>query len=165
MIIRRLPPGSKGGRTFIERALFEPSTQDRLRELVRPSVDLRPPHPMKPDGASMVLGPFAETKGPRLPGRNPATQNITLIRELGPHVRCLHLPAFFLLANPKIDSRYTSYSCKARTINSICSRKRESEVELGIVRLSYIHKLMQENSSFRAAWERKFIHASLGLLM
>jgi len=27
---------------------------------------------MKPDGASMVFGPFAETKGPRLPGRNPA---------------------------------------------------------------------------------------------
>jgi hypothetical protein len=24
------------------------------------------------------LGPFAETKGPRLPGRNPATQKITL---------------------------------------------------------------------------------------
>jgi hypothetical protein len=31
----------------------------------------------------MVLGPFAETKGPRLPGRNPAPQKIILIRELG----------------------------------------------------------------------------------
>ncbi len=31
----------------------------------------------------MVLGPFAETKGPRLPGRNPATQNITWAREWG----------------------------------------------------------------------------------
>lgn len=30
----------------------------------------------------MVLGPFAETKGPRLPGRNPAPPNIMLIREL-----------------------------------------------------------------------------------
>jgi hypothetical protein len=29
----------------------------------------------------MVLGPFAETKGPRLPGRNPATQKSTVIRE------------------------------------------------------------------------------------
>ncbi|HBP86349.1 MAG TPA: hypothetical protein DD706_01475 [Nitrospiraceae bacterium] len=28
----------------------------------------------------MVLGPFAETKEPRLPGRNPATQSITLKR-------------------------------------------------------------------------------------
>ena len=27
---------------------------------------------MRPGGASMVLGPFAEPKGPRLPGRNPA---------------------------------------------------------------------------------------------
>jgi hypothetical protein len=31
----------------------------------------------------MVLGPFAETKGPRLPGRNPATPNITLKRRTG----------------------------------------------------------------------------------
>ncbi len=38
---------------------------------------------MRPDGASMVLGPFAGTKGPRLPGRNPATQNITLRRGTG----------------------------------------------------------------------------------
>ena len=29
----------------------------------------------------MVLGPFAETKGPRLPGRNPATQKSTVIQE------------------------------------------------------------------------------------
>ncbi len=28
---------------------------------------------MRPDGASLVLGPFAETKGPRLPSRNPAS--------------------------------------------------------------------------------------------
>ena len=33
---------------------------------------LRPSVPVKPGGASMVLGPFAETKGPRPPGRNPA---------------------------------------------------------------------------------------------
>jgi hypothetical protein len=31
----------------------------------------------------MVLAPFAETKGARLPGRTPATQNITVIREFG----------------------------------------------------------------------------------
>jgi hypothetical protein len=31
----------------------------------------------------MVLAPFAETKGARLPGRNPATQKITVIREFG----------------------------------------------------------------------------------
>ncbi len=30
----------------------------------------------------MVLGPFAETKWPRQPGRNPATQKITLTQEL-----------------------------------------------------------------------------------
>jgi hypothetical protein len=29
---------------------------------------------MRPDGALRVLGPFAGTKGPRLPGRNPASQ-------------------------------------------------------------------------------------------
>jgi hypothetical protein len=28
---------------------------------------------MRQDGAAMVLGPFAETKGARLPGRNPAS--------------------------------------------------------------------------------------------
>jgi hypothetical protein len=31
----------------------------------------------------MVLAPFAETKGARLPGRTPATQKIILIREFG----------------------------------------------------------------------------------
>jgi hypothetical protein len=30
--------------------------------------------PERPCRANMVLGPFAETKGPRLPGRNPARQ-------------------------------------------------------------------------------------------
>ncbi len=34
-------------------------------------------------GASLVLGPFPERKGPRLPGRNPATQNITLKQGTG----------------------------------------------------------------------------------
>ena len=41
-------------------------------ELARPPHSLRPPNLMRPDGASMVLGPFAETKGSRLPGRTPA---------------------------------------------------------------------------------------------
>jgi hypothetical protein len=38
-----------------------------------------------------LFGPFAETKGPRLPGRNPATQIIMLIRDLGPSA--MHSPA------------------------------------------------------------------------
>jgi hypothetical protein len=39
----------------------------------------------------MVLAPFAETKGARLPGRNPATQKITMIREFGKK-RAVHSP-------------------------------------------------------------------------
>ena len=56
------------------RTLFEPfeKPQDRLRELGRPPQVRVRPILMRPDGASLVLGPFAETKGPRLPGRNPA---------------------------------------------------------------------------------------------
>jgi len=57
------------------RALFERS------ELVRPPPSGRPFASMRPDGASLVLGPFAETKGPRLRGRNPATQKTPLIKE------------------------------------------------------------------------------------
>jgi hypothetical protein len=38
----------------------------------------------------MVLAPFAETKGARLPGRNPATQKITVIREFGKKERLIH---------------------------------------------------------------------------
>jgi hypothetical protein len=49
------------------RTLFERS------ELGRPPQALVRPILMRPDGASLVLGPFAVTKGPRLPGRNPAT--------------------------------------------------------------------------------------------
>jgi hypothetical protein len=40
----------------------------------------------------MVLAPFAETKGARLPGRNPATQKITVIRECGKKERLIHHP-------------------------------------------------------------------------
>jgi hypothetical protein len=69
------------------RALFERS------ELVRSG--WRPSVPMRLDGASMVLGPFAGTKGPRLPGRNPAIQNITLAGELETQLRCVHLPTLF----------------------------------------------------------------------
>jgi len=50
---------------------------------------------MRPDGASLVLGHFAGTKGPRLPGRNPATQKIMLTQELGTQVQWVHLPIFF----------------------------------------------------------------------
>ena len=49
------------------RTLFERS------ELGRPPKARVRPTLIKPDGKSLVLGPFAETKGPRLPGRNPAT--------------------------------------------------------------------------------------------
>ncbi len=75
------------------RALFEGS------ELVRPP-ETSPSPPMRPDRASMVLGPFAGTKGPRLPGRNPATSNITLTQELGTHLRGVNLPTFFR-SNPQ----------------------------------------------------------------
>ena len=40
----------------------------------------------------MVLAPFAETKGARLPGRNPATPKITMIRELDKKERLIHRP-------------------------------------------------------------------------
>jgi hypothetical protein len=38
---------------------------------------------MRPDWASVVLATFAGTKVARLPGRNPATQKIRVIREFG----------------------------------------------------------------------------------
>ncbi|HNP31149.1 MAG TPA: hypothetical protein PKK23_19035, partial [Nitrospirales bacterium] len=63
------------------RTLFEPG------ELGRPPQAHVRPILMRPDGASLVLGPFAETKGPRLPGRNPALPNITLVPKLEPSVR------------------------------------------------------------------------------
>jgi hypothetical protein len=43
----------------------------------------------------MVLGPFAETKGSRLPGRNPATQKNTLTQELVKQVRRNYLLTIF----------------------------------------------------------------------
>ncbi len=43
----------------------------------------RPSHVMSSNGASMVLTTFAETKVARLPGRTPATQKSTVIREFG----------------------------------------------------------------------------------
>ena len=58
------------GRPFSWRALFEQS------ELDRPPESRGRPITMRSDWTSMVLGPFAETKGPRLPGRNPATSKI-----------------------------------------------------------------------------------------
>ncbi len=41
----------------------------------------------------MVLATFAGTKVARLPGRNPATQTITVIREFGKKERLIHQPA------------------------------------------------------------------------
>jgi hypothetical protein len=52
----------------------------------------------------MVLAPFAETKGARLPGRNPATQKIIVVWEFGKKERFIHRPT---LLNWKI-SRYMS---------------------------------------------------------
>jgi hypothetical protein len=40
----------------------------------------------------MVLAPFAGTKGARLPGRNPAIQKITVIREFAKKDRLFHQP-------------------------------------------------------------------------
>jgi hypothetical protein len=43
----------------------------------------------------MVLGPFAETKGPRLPGRNPASQKISGTQYLITKYAMLQLPKVF----------------------------------------------------------------------
>ena len=94
-MVRRLPSGPREGRSHQLAGLSERS------ELVRPPQAGVHPLLMGPGGASLVLGPFAGTKGPRLPGRNPATQNITLTRELGSQVRCVHLPTLFYWQTPR----------------------------------------------------------------
>ncbi|HNP96605.1 MAG TPA: hypothetical protein PKJ63_13285 [Cyclobacteriaceae bacterium] len=48
------------------------------------------------DLGGIGFGSFCQTKGPRLPGRDPATQNITWIRELETHIQCVHPPAYFI---------------------------------------------------------------------
>ncbi len=59
---------------------------------------------MRPDGASLVLATFAETKVTRLPGRTPATQKSTVIREFG-NKEATHLPSnASQLENLKIHS-------------------------------------------------------------
>jgi hypothetical protein len=71
------------------RALFEPFDNTQVNSASWSAFHRLASSPlMRPDGASMVLGPFASTTivalfethqaKPRLPGRNPATQNITL---------------------------------------------------------------------------------------
>ena len=133
ILLRTQTPAARPmiGRSFSWRACVSPSTKLRTGSaswLVSPYT-WRPINLMRPGGASLVLGPFAPQQrtrpsgcakqNPRLPGRNPATQNITWTREWETHVRGGHLPAsVFFLANPKIDFRYTLSSCKARTINS-----------------------------------------------
>ena len=64
-VVRRLPAGSREGRSYPLRTLFEQS------ELVRSPQGWRPSSSIRPDGASLVLGPFAETKGPRRSGAKP----------------------------------------------------------------------------------------------
>jgi hypothetical protein len=68
------------------RTLFERS------ELGRPPKARVRPILMRPDGASMVLGPFPERKGPRLPGRDPAIRTWRGHKS-GEPMRCVHLPA------------------------------------------------------------------------
>lgn len=66
----RLPLGPRGGRSCHLVAMFERS------ELVNPpKVGVRPIL-MRPDGTSLVLGPFAVTKGPRPPGPKPGSSHI-----------------------------------------------------------------------------------------
>ena len=52
------------GGALSERSEFAPSPESANRA----------GNPKGHDRANMVLGPFAETKGPRLPGRNPASR-------------------------------------------------------------------------------------------
>ncbi|MDH4195023.1 MAG: hypothetical protein OEV70_12825, partial [Nitrospirota bacterium] len=81
-MVRRLPSAQGRDALISWWTLFERS------ELVRPPQARVRPILMRPDGASLVLGPFAPQQWlrpsghakqqARLPGRNPATQNITL---------------------------------------------------------------------------------------
>ena len=71
-----------GGR----RALFERSEFARRRSRLHGAG-----HPKGHATATMVLGPFAETKGPRLPGRNPAIPKITWTLQLAQFMP--HIPA------------------------------------------------------------------------
>jgi len=54
----------KFGGALFERSEFAPTPESANRA----------GNPKGHSRANMVLGPFAETKGPRLPGRNPANQ-------------------------------------------------------------------------------------------
>ena len=76
-------------------------------ELGRPFRYLRQHDLIWPSWVEMVLGPFAETKGHRLPGKNPAIQKNALTRKLGAQMPWVHLPTFSLI-HPKMDFRHTS---------------------------------------------------------
>jgi hypothetical protein len=103
------------------RALFERS------ELVRPPQAGVHPLLMRPDGASLVLGPFAPQQwcalrdapsNPSPAGAKPGNTKHHVDTRIG-YTRARHSPASaWLLANPKMDFQYTSSSSKARTINS-----------------------------------------------
>ena len=60
------------GRSFFLSGLCE------RRELARLPPTSCPINLMRPDGASLVLGPFAETKVARLPGPTPGIYSIPL---------------------------------------------------------------------------------------
>jgi len=68
------PPGSDACRLAQGRdALISWRALCERSELGRPPQACVPPLLIGTDGASMVLAPFAETKGARPPGRNPAS--------------------------------------------------------------------------------------------
>ncbi|MGV7228439.1 MAG: hypothetical protein ACQ9IQ_07235 [Nitrospirales bacterium] len=94
-MFRRLPSGPKEERSH------QPAGLVRAERVGPPSAGWRPSAPNEARRGVTGFGPFAETKGPRLPGRNPAIQEITLTRELGTQVRCVHLPTRFDWQTPR----------------------------------------------------------------
>jgi len=66
----------------------------------------------------MVLATFAETKVARLPGRTPATQEITVIREFGKKGATPSPTNALQLENLKLYFRQSFYCCKVETINT-----------------------------------------------
>ncbi len=79
------PAVSTSGRTLLSSCGPCLSPSARLRTGSVSWSALLEPAFVSSDGASMVLGPFAETQGPWLPGRTPATRKITGTEELGAH--------------------------------------------------------------------------------
>jgi hypothetical protein len=86
-------------------ALSEPfgKAQDKLREFAPPPEWAnRARNPKGHARANMVLGPFAVTKGPRLPGRNPqrSKQNLKKINHHSFPLSLIH--TFLLVASESL---------------------------------------------------------------